>query len=150
MNITFLYRTIVGRTGLIILLLAGVLSTSACRESKEAPTRMQEVMAIHDSVMPKMPEIGRLVAELKPLADSTAQGRQYQKAMEELQAAHTSMMDWMKGFGDRFDYEEIMEGKALNAEKTAWLEEEEVKVKAMAEQVNSSIAKAQSLLESRE
>jgi len=59
-------------------------------------------------------------------------------------------MDWMKGFGDRFDYAETMEGKALTPEKMAWLEEEEVKVKAMAEQVNRSIEQARALLDKRE
>jgi hypothetical protein len=110
---------------------------------------MQEVVAVHDSVMPKMSRIGQLVATLKPLADSTAEGRAYQQSMVDLQEAHQSMMDWMKGFGDRFDYAEIMEGKELSAEKARWLEEEAVKVQAMAEQVNGSIARAEELLENR-
>jgi hypothetical protein len=150
MNITFLYRTIVGRFSIVALILTGILFSYGCGDTKEPPTLMQEVIAIHDSVMPKMPEIGRLVAELKPLADSTAKGVAYKNAMEDLQAAHTSMMDWMKGFGDRFDYAETMEGKALTPEKMAWLEEEEVKVKAMAEQVNRSIEQARALLDKRE
>ena len=111
---------------------------------------MEYVMAIHDSVMPEMSTISRLVGQLKPLADSTEQGQTYQKAMEDLQAAHTAMMDWMKGFGDRFDHEEIMKGKELSPEKQEWLKEEEVKVKAMADKVNTSIARAESLLQERE
>ena len=150
MNITFLYRTIAGRAGLIFLLLTGVLSIGACREAPEAPTLMQEVIAIHDSVMPKMSEISRLVARLKPLADSTAQGQQYARAMKDLQEAHTAMMDWMNGFGERFDHAEIMKGKELSPQKQEWLLEEEVKVKVMAEKVNSSIANAKALLKNRE
>jgi hypothetical protein len=111
---------------------------------------MEQVMAIHDSVMPEMSTISRLVGQLKPLADSTEAGQTYQKAMVDLQEAHTAMMDWMKGFGDRFDHEEIMKGKELSAEKQQWLKEEEVKVKQMAEQVKGSIARARALLEARE
>jgi len=57
-------------------------------------------------------------------------------------------MNWMKGFGDRFDSEEILEGKALTSEKQKWLNEEEVKVKAVKEQINTSIEKAEMLLNS--
>ncbi len=133
---------------LATLILCFVLIAS-CKEAKKDkdPTRMEEVIAIHDEVMPEMGTIGKLVAELKPLADSTAAGQEYAKAMKDLQDAHKSMMDWMGGFGDRFDHEEIMEGKALSEEKQKWLLEEEVKVKAMRDKVNSSIAQARALLE---
>ena len=60
------------------------------------------------------------------------------------------MMDWMKGFGDRFDHEEIMKGKELSPEKQEWLKEEEAKVKDMAEKVTGSIARAKALLKARE
>jgi hypothetical protein len=56
------------------------------------------------------------------------------------------MMDWMQGFGKRFDYEEIMNGKELNAEKKEWLLEEEVKVNELKEKINSSIANAERML----
>jgi len=103
-------------------------------------------MAVHDEVMPEMQTIGQLVSELQPLVDSTATGQEYAQAVDDLKAAHKSMMDWMSGFGKRFDSEEIMQGKALSEEKQAWLLEEEIKVKAMKKQVDSSIARAKSLL----
>ena len=52
----------------------------------------------------------------------------------------------MKGFGERFDHEEIMNGKELTAEKKEWLLEEEVKVNELKEQINNSIAKAERML----
>ena len=103
-------------------------------------------MAIHDEVMPEMKTIGQLVSELEPLVDSTAAGQEYANAVTDLQAAHRSMMDWMAGFGERFDSEEILDGKALSEQKEQWLLEEEVKVKVMQEKVNSSIAQAKALL----
>lgn len=103
-------------------------------------------MAIHDEVMPKMSTIGKLVGELKPKVDSTEMGQQYEVAMKDLQDAHKTMMDWMKSFGDRFNYEEILEGKALSEEKQQWLDEEEDKVNVVKEKINGSIARAEALL----
>lgn len=131
-------------------LLASVLYMASCRETEKEPSRMEQVMAIHDSVMPEMTTISKLVADLKPLADSTEQGQEYRRAMQDLQKAHTSMMDWMQGFGERFDHEEIMKGKALSREKETWLVEEEVKVRAMQNQVMGSIRRARALLGARD
>lgn len=150
MKISFLYPAIVRKVVPILALATLISFMGSCREDKEAPTRMEQVIAIHDSVMDEMSTISRLVGQLKPLADSTEQGRTYQKAMEDLQDAHTAMMDWMKGFGDRFDHEEIMKGKQLGPQKQEWLEEEKVKVKEMAGKVYRSIAQAKALLEARE
>lgn len=120
-----------------------------CKEKKtvaEGPTQMEQVMVIHDEVMAKMGKLGKLTGELKSKVDTTATGQQYEAAMNELQAANKSMMDWMMNFGNRFDSDEILEGKALTEEKQQWLDEEEVKVKALSEQINQGIANAEALL----
>lgn len=122
---------------------------SACKEEKKAPegpTQMEQVMAVHDEVMPKMGKLGKLVGELKSKVDTTETGRQYEAAMKDLQAANTNMMDWMMSFGNRFDSDEILDGKELSEEKQGWLNEEEAKVNALKEQINSSIKKAEMLL----
>ncbi|MET1258801.1 hypothetical protein ABV409_05640 [Flagellimonas sp. DF-77] len=121
----------------------------ACKQAKtepDTPSKMEEVMAIHDEVMPKMGTLGKLVAELKEKVDTTASGKAHEAAMKELQAANESMMDWMQGFGNRFDSDEILNGKTLTAQKQEWLLEEEAKVKALREEINTSIARAQQLL----
>jgi hypothetical protein len=150
MKISFLYPGIVRKVLPVMLVITIASFMGSCGEDNKPPTRMEQVMAVHDSVMPEMSTISRLVGRLKPLTDSTETGQEYQKAMEDLQEAHTAMMDWMKGFGDRFDHEEIMKGKELSAEKQEWLKEEEVKVKEMADKVKGSIARAKALLETRE
>lgn len=130
----------------MLLLMVTVLS---CKEEKKADAntdQMKQVMAIHDEVMPKMSVFGKLVEELKSKEDSTATGQQYEAARKDLQAAHKSMMDWMQGFGDRFDSDEILNGKSLSPEKQKWLDEEEEKIKAVREQINSSIENAEALL----
>ncbi len=123
-----------------------LLSCKTETKKVDSPTKMQEVMAVHDEVMPKMGTISKLVAQLKPLADSTETGMKYQTAMQDLQAAHRSMMSWMQGFGERFDSDEILNGKELTEEKKAWLLEEEKKVYRLKEDINGSIARAEKLL----
>ncbi|MGB5320044.1 hypothetical protein, partial [Eudoraea sp.] len=111
------------------------------------PSQMKEVMAIHDEVMPKMGDISKLVATLKSKVDTTENGKAYEKAMIDLQNAHKEMMDWMRGFGDRFNSDEILNDAALSPEKLKWLEEEEQKIKKVKEDINSSIKNAEKLLE---
>ena len=135
-----------------LLLTTCLITLFSCKEEKkeEGTTQMQEVMAIHDEVMPKMSQIGKLVGQLKPMADSLGMDSPQGKAMRDLQDANKSMMDWMQGLGKRFDADEIMKGKALTEEKQKWLDEEEEKVKIVKEKINSSIANAKKLLNSND
>ncbi|WP_339664164.1 hypothetical protein [Maribacter arcticus] len=131
-----------------LLTIVGLLSITSCKESKKAEetSRMEQVMDIHNEVMPKMGTLGKLVGQLKPMADSLGAESIEAKAMKDLQQANKSMMDWMQGFGNRFDPEEIMNGKELSEEKEQWLKEEEVKVKKVKEDINSSIQRAEEIL----
>jgi hypothetical protein len=135
------------RTVIFILVLVLTISCKENKKVKEGPTQMEEVMMVHDEVMPKMGTLSKLVAELKTKVDTTTSGKEYEVAMKDLQEANKSMMDWMMGFGERFDSDEILEGKALTPEKIEWLNEEEEKVNVLKEQINSSIEKAEALLE---
>lgn len=131
-----------------ILAIVGLLSATSCKESKKVKesSQMEQVMDIHDEVMPKMGTLGKLVGQLKPMADSLGAESIEAKAMKDLQQANRSMMDWMQGFGNRFDSEEIMNGKELSDEKKQWLKEEEEKVKKVKEDINSSIERAEEIL----
>lgn len=125
------------------------LLITSCKEDKKegakGPT-MKEVIAVHDEAMPKLKQMGPLVEKLIGMEDSTEMGLKYKAAREDLQAAHKGMMDWMKGFGAKFDSDEILNGKALTEEKQQWLEEEAEYVKAVRDHINNSIANAESLL----
>jgi len=131
---------------MILAFVTLVTFATSCKAEKESK-QMKEVMAVHDEVMPKMGQLGKLVGELKAMEnDSTDIGKQYKEARIDLQEANEAMMSWMQGFGDRFTPDEILNGKELPEQKQKWLDEEEEKVKAMREQINSSIEKAQGLL----
>jgi hypothetical protein len=131
----------------LILILSVIIAVAhSCKDQNKEVPQMKEVMAIHDEVMPKMGTISQLVTELDEKITNDTSSNDYITAKEELKSAHKAMMDWMKSFGDRFDGDEILNGKALTEEKQKWLDEEEAKVKALREQINSSIEQAQNLL----
>jgi len=135
-----------------ILAVVLLISSISCKDEKKEASKasneqMKEVMAIHDEVMPKMSAMGSFVSELSSKEDSTVIGLQYKAARRDLQDAHKAMMDWMQGFGSRFDSDEILNGKELSEQKQNWLDEEEEKVKALREQINSSIENAEKILE---
>ena len=136
----------------LFFLAIGMVAISCKEEKKTEATpvdnmQMKEVMAIHDEVMPKMSKVGRLVGKLKPMVDTTAQGRQYATAMRDLQAANESMMKWMQDFGDQFDSDEIMNGKELSEQKILMLNVEEENIKTVKKNIETSIANAEALLE---
>ena len=134
----------------VVFLLSILFASYSCKNEKkeaESPTQMERVMAIHDEVMPKMGTLAKYTAELKAKVDTTEMGKEYEIAMKELQNANKSMMDWMMGFGNRFDSDEILNGKELSEQKKEWLDEEEIKVNQLKEEINTSLKKAESLLE---
>ena len=138
------------RNFILLITIAFATLTTSCNDKKESK-QMNEVLAVHDEVMPKMGQLGKLVGELKGMEnDSTEIGRKYKDARIDLQDANEAMMDWMQDFGNRFTPDEILEGKELPEEKRQWLNEEEEKVKALRDQVNASIAHAQNLLENED
>ena len=78
-----------------------------------------------------------LEIDLKIIALSTG--------VDSLQKAHKKMMTWMKDFGGNFTADEILKGKALNAEKKSILEQEAIKVKEMEAAIIGSIQYAEQL-----
>ena len=139
----------------VFLLFFGFFFLS-CKQTKnsdksELPqqSQMEQVMAIHDEVMPKMGKIGQLRSQIQTQIDSsTARGKEAQQIALELQDAYDSMMSWMSTFGGRFSTDEIMNGGELSVEKQEWLNEEEQKVKVVRDKINGSITKAEDFLKS--
>ena len=124
-----------------------ILTSYSCKqEKKDGTNKMAEVMAAHDLLMAKMGTLTKLIGELNDKMDSTETEAEYDAAKKDLQNAHKSMMDWMKGFGDNFDSDEILNGKALSADKQKLLEKEMDKIQEIKKQMESSIEKAEDLL----
>ncbi len=133
----------------IFLSLAMITLFNSCKETpktESGPTKMEQVMLVHDEVMPKMGSIARLVGALNDDMELNGASVEKEKAVKDLQAAHKSMMDWMKEFGGLFSADEILKGAPLTAEKKKSLLEQEVKVNQLKEDILGSIERAEALL----
>ena len=104
-----------------------------------------EVMKVHDEVMPKMNDIYKLKEELKKdIANTPNLVEKKRKAIEsaivQLDAASESMMDWMRNFNPLAD--------SLGEEKARkYLEEQRLKVVKVKEDMLRAIEEAKGLNE---
>lgn len=114
-------------------------------EKKAYDALMKNVMAVHDEVMPKMGEINTLIGQLEAKADTTELGQKFADAKKELETASTGMMDWMQGFGEKFEVGENVTDSLL--QKLEMLKTEQESIQKVKEQINSSIEKAKALLQ---
>lgn len=118
-------------------------------EEKEYDAMMKEIIDVHDEVMPKMSEIAMLQGKLREKIDSTTTSIPLKSAVNQLSAAHFSMMEWMENFGARFPYEERTGKKPYTQDfetRKKMLEEELTAVKKMREDVLNSIKGAEVIL----
>lgn len=90
---------------LLLLSFGFVLSFSACKsDTKEAETLLnQEIMKVHDEVMPKMGEINRMKRQLSEYKDAVPDDNAEMKdslinAILLLAKTEDNMNDWMAGY----------------------------------------------------
>ncbi|HMQ01198.1 MAG TPA: hypothetical protein PKC24_15565 [Cyclobacteriaceae bacterium] len=141
-----------------ILMVSSLLIAFSCGEKKQsnpektleetqAETRdqlYQDVMDVHDEVMPRMGEINRLKRELEEKLSGLLAGDQSQNAaliekisqkIKDLEAAGNGMMVWMRQFDvlpDSLGHAKVMEG----------LEAEMVKIKKVKDDMLNAISNA--------
>ncbi|WP_339916266.1 hypothetical protein [Yeosuana marina] len=133
----------------LILVLVVSCDKKPSKETLEFNSTFNEVMAVHDEVMPKMNEMGKLSAELKAKIDTTAVGKTYQKALDSLGNAHKYMMKWMEDFSNKFPYsDDRLKGKSTEEILSAIeeLKKEKTKVDAVRNALNGSINNAKTVL----
>ena len=111
-----------------------------CCQQKGNQELYEEVMKIHDEVMPKMNDIHKLKMDLKTEIDSTTEITQARKteietAIVKLDSASEGMMVWMREFNPIPDSEG--EDKARE-----YLENEKVKVTKVKENMLQALEKA--------
>ena len=139
------------KTIAVSLILVFVISCdkTPSKETLQFNSTFKEVMAVHDEVMPKMNEMGKLSTELKAKVDTTAAGQIYQKALDSLGNAHKSMMKWMEDFSNKFPHsDDRLKGKSTEQILSAIeeLKEEKTKVDAVRNALNGSISNAKTVL----
>jgi uncharacterized protein YcfL len=132
-----------------VLIFFSLIILIGCKSDEKKPkalTQMQEVMAVHDDVMPKMGTLNSLINQLTEKAVDSEVKSQLENAIVDLKSANDGMMQWMQRFTDSFTYEEISKAASLSKEKQLLLDQEEVKIKEVSDQINNSIEAARKLL----
>ncbi|MFL1896745.1 hypothetical protein ACJRPK_13650 [Aquimarina sp. 2-A2] len=136
----------------LVFILAALLLTYSCdslsKEEEAFDKKMQEIIDVHDEVMPKMGEMSALIKNLESKIDTTNATRNYKQAQQNLKDGYDFMMEWMSDFSQKFPHDEKnkeLSKEELNA-KMKILEQEEVEVKELRDQINSSIQNAKSVL----
>ena len=124
-------------------------SQSLTPEQQKLNNLEQQVLHLHDEVMPLMADLvdlkGKLQRRNKELQASEESGAQDQAIINQmiisnLDVAHESMMDWMR------NYQKI-DIAADISENMRYLEEEKSKINLVTEQIFSAIAAAKEALD---
>jgi hypothetical protein len=140
----------------LLLMFAACQNSSTTNESENPEnnspealeqTLYQEVIKIHDEVMPKLQEISNLkgkveekITEFEGIDQEDARLNTLREQLVNLDEADQSMMDWMHNFKTTYDgwtHKETME----------YLQKEKERIRKTGELVDESIASARSLLE---
>lgn len=127
-----------------------VISLWSCKNNEtkpDIPNKMEQVMAVHDEIMPKMGEIGELIGKIQANIDTLQVDSLKLNTIEKLKGANQEMMQWMQDFGDAFEGDEILNGKALTEEKQKLLESFEQSVQSLKVNMEGAIKEAQLLIE---
>jgi len=133
-----------------IIFICCLIAVISCADKKTKTATatvspMENVMDVHDALMPKMGTIRSLEEQLKDQPDSIKT-----PMLKELKDANQAMMLWMEGLGNDFETEELMMRKELSPEKLAVLETYTKSVSALKEQMEGAITKAKKVVEGAE
>ena len=130
-----------------MLILVACKNKEAEPEAPAGPTQMEQVVAMHDELMPEMSTIGELISKLEATMDTTKADSIKIKVIADLKHANNSMMVWMKEFGGAFETDEIMNGAELSPEKKESLNQFESSVHALEAEMRTAIENAKAALD---
>lgn len=124
-------------------------STDASGEDTEATSAQvenlqQDVMAVHDRVMPKMNKMSQLQTQLKNNSAGKPDSARYMSIASDLNQAQEGMMNWMRNF--KYPEEEGW----TTAETVNYLQAQKDLMLQLEQETNLSIQRADSILEAAE
>ncbi|MCU0469668.1 MAG: hypothetical protein MUF58_13795 [Arcicella sp.] len=116
-------------------------SLMACNKAEDKQKIMiDEVMAIHDEVMPKMDQIMSLKSSLDSIAKVSPDSLKARQLYVALDSADIKMMDWMENYDS-----ESVKGKP-ESEVMKYLADEKAKISDVKTLTNKSIEEAKAFL----
>lgn len=119
-----------------LIVLIAILVACGPSKKEELQTLKDEVIAIHDEVMPKMGELRKTRIALEALADSLMQtdstrAMNINSLASDIASANEGMMQWMRAFEPDFE--------GTDEEIKQYLEEQKVAVKKVQEDMIESL-----------
>ena len=116
-------------------------SLSACDKKPDNQKIMiDEVMAIHDEVMPKMDEIMSLKSSLDSVSKVSADSVKARELSSALEVADNKMMDWMEEYNP-----DLLKGKS-SEEISKYYADEKAKISSVKDLTDKSIEDAKAFL----
>lgn len=128
---------------LLILLSVFLFSCQSMDETKIKELK-EEVLQVHDEVMPKMSKLSSTRRDLEALADSllatdSVKAGDVMTAASDIKAANDGMRSWMQNFE--------MEPEGSNDEVLQYFEDQKVSISKVKEDMENSLAKGQEILD---
>lgn len=116
-------------------------TVTACNKSEDKQKVMiDEVMAIHDEVMPKMDDIMTLKSSLDSAIKVSPDSVKAKELYSALDSADNQMMDWMQAYNP-----DQVKGKS-EEEVTKYYADKKAKISSVKELTNKSIEEAKGFL----
>ncbi len=120
----------------ILIFFVAILAACGPSKKEELQTLKDEVIAIHDEVMPKMGELRKTRMALESLADSLVETDSTRASMlnslaSDISAANESMMTWMRAFEPEFE--------GTDEEIQQYFEEQKIAVQKVKDDMNESL-----------
>lgn len=137
----------------ITLFGCGPEPTYSKEEIKTQEEAWAEMMKGHDVVMPLMDPLYQASSKLKTLADSAAvEANDFhpraQAALVDIEKAEDGMMEWMGGIKDN-PLDSVRARYSDHAAVMAFIDKETIDIQQVAEEMQTSLAKAETLINER-
>lgn len=126
-----------------------LLWTMSCEEKKKEAKDVlyDQVMEIHDEIMPKMGDIMKYKKQLKSKMDALVENPEenseridaLNQAITDLDNSHDEMMGWMREFNP--DFESMTSEEIMN-----YLDEQKVKIEQVGKVTHAALNNAEELL----
>ena len=125
-------------TTAFILFMFMIVSCGPNHNDEEVKQLYEEVIAIHDDVMPKISDISKLRRKIRKDKQENIESINYMKELEE---ADDAMMDWMSDFQKYKTYDD-----STKESKIKYLNNEKIRIQSVSDQMYGSIETAKKYL----
>ena len=126
------------KTTILILFIFMIVSCGPNHNDAEVKQLYEEVMTIHDDVMPKISDITKLRRKIRKDKQESVESLQH---ITDLEKADDAMMDWMSDFQKYKTYND-----STKESKMKYLNNEKLRIQSVSDQMYGSLESAKKYL----